>query len=155
MKRLAVVALALAVPVVAAVSASGHTVHATRARVLKVDFKTTSVKEVDNAPKGRSAGDLGVVSGPLFAHGSSRRIGRYQGVCYTMAPKTNSECTFTFSLAGGQITAISGYGKGFNGDKVVHDAIVGGTRAYRNARGEGVGIETSDTTGTETIHLSR
>jgi hypothetical protein len=76
-------------------------------------------------------------------------------VCYTTVPKSDSECTFSFALAGGQITVISAYGKGFNGSKVVHDAIVGGTRAYRNARGEGIGVETSDTTGRETIRLTR
>ncbi|MEA2446093.1 MAG: hypothetical protein QOJ12_3385 [Thermoleophilales bacterium] len=157
MKRLASLGIALIAAVLgtAAVTASGHSGHAASTTVLRADFKTTAVKVVDAAPPGESPGDLGVVGGNLFAHGSSRQIGHYQGTCYTMAPKSNSECTFTFSLAGGQITVISAYGKGFNGSKVVHDAVVGGTRAYRNARGEGIGIETSDTTGTETIHLSR
>lgn len=155
MKRLLIVAVAIAVPIVAAVTASGHSPRASAAKVLHIDYKATALKVVDAAPTGDSPGDLGVVSGKLFQSGSSKQIGRYQGVCYTMTPKSNSECTFTFALAGGQITVISGYGKGFNGSKVVHDAVVGGTRAYRNARGEGVGVETSDTTGTETIHLSR
>ena len=158
MKRLiaGTVGVAAAIAVAgAAVDASGHAVHASRTTVLRIDFKTTALKINDVAPKGHSPGDVGLVSGPLFAAGSTRRIGRYQGVCYTTVPKSDSECTFSFALAGGQITVISAYGKGFNGSKVVHDAIVGGTRAYRNARGEGIGVETSDTTGRETIRLTR
>ena len=155
MKRLLVVAVVIVVPVVAAVSASGHSARAAGTTVLHIDYKTTALKTVDAAPTGDSPGDFGVVSGTLFKSGSTKQIGRYQGICYTMAPKSNSECTFSFSLAGGQITVISAYGKGFNGSKVVHDAIVGGTRAYRNARGEGIGVETSDTTGRETIRLSK
>jgi hypothetical protein len=157
MKRLLGVAatVALAVPVVAAVTASGSAAHAGGARVMTIDYKTTALKVVDAAPKGDSAGDLGVVSGKLFAPGGTKLVGHYQGQCITTAPKSHSECTFTFSLSGGQITVISAYGKGFNGSKVVHDAIVGGTRAYRNARGEGTGRETSDTTGRETIYLTR
>jgi hypothetical protein len=157
MKRLlaTAVTIGIAIPVAGAVTASGNPTHAGPAAVMRVEYKTTALKVVDAAPKGDSPGDLGVVSGKLFAPGGAKQIGRYQGLCYTMAPKTNSECTFTFSLSGGQITVISGYGKGFNGSKVVHDAIVGGTRAYRAVRGEGIGVETSDTTGRETIHLTR
>ena len=155
MKRFSIVAAAIAVPVVLAVSASGNSTHAGGAAVLHIDYKTTGLKVVDAAPAGDSPGDVAVVSGKIFKSGSSKQIGRYQGVCYTMVPKSNSECTFTFALADGQITVTSAYGKGFNGANVVHDAIVGGTRAYRHARGEGIGVETSDTTGRETIHLSR
>jgi len=153
MKRVLIVAVAVAVPILAAVNASGHPARASRSTVLHIDYKTTGLKIVDAAPAGDSPGDLGVVSGKLFKAGASKQVGRYQGLCYTTIPKSRSECTFSFSLAGGQITVISAYGKGFNGSKVVHDAIVGGTRAYRNVRGEGIGVETSDTTGRETLHL--
>jgi hypothetical protein len=157
MKRILGIAVTVgtAVAIIAAVTASGDPAHAAGTTVMRIDYKTTALKVVDAAPKGDSPGDFGVVSGKLLAHGTAKRIGSYQGICYTMAPKADSECTFSFSLPGGQITVISAYGKGFNGSKVVHDAIVGGTRAYRNARGEGIGVETSDTTGTETIHLTR
>ena len=146
---------AVAVAIAAAVGASGESAHTAGTTVMRIDYRTTGLKVVDAAPKGDSPGDFGVVSGKLFAHGGSKRIGSYQGICHTMTPKSKSECTFTFALAGGQITVISAYGKGFNGSKVVHDAIVGGTHTYRNARGEGIGVETSDTSGTETIHLIR
>jgi hypothetical protein len=156
MKRLVPIAAALAVIVaVAVVTASGDASSAGRASTMRVDFKMTSVKLVDTDPKGDSAGDFGVVAGDLLSHATAKKIGRYQGTCFTMMPTSNSECAFTWSLPAGQITTISAYGKGFNGEDVVHDAVVGGTHAYRDARGEGIGRETGEGTGTQTFHLTR
>jgi hypothetical protein len=145
------VALAAVVAATAVVSASG----ATAAKTIRLDFKLTNVKVVDAAPKGQSRGDYGVISGTLLTPGTREQVGRYQGICFTTAPPAGSECTITYSLAGGQITTTTAYGKGFNGDAVSHDAIVGGTRNYANARGELVGRETGDTTGTMTVRLAR
>jgi hypothetical protein len=151
-RHLAVVAaLAALVAATAVVSASG----ATADHTIRLDFKLQDVKVVDAAPKGQSRGDYGVISGTLSAPGSHKQAGHYQGICFTTTPPAGSECTITYSLAGGQITTTTAYGKGFNGDAVSHDAIVGGTRRYANARGELVGRETGDTTGTMTIHLAR
>jgi hypothetical protein len=148
------VALAALVAVIAIVTASGSTSSAGRATTIHLDFKLTSVKAVDAAPKGQSPGDFGVVAGDLLSPGSTEKIGHYQGVCFTMTPASNSECTFTYSLPSGQLTTTTAYGRGFNGENIVHDAVVGGTRAYRNARGEGIGKETGDTTGIETFHVT-
>lgn len=148
-------ALAAVLAVSAVVSASGHAPQAQGARTIRLDFKVTSTRQVDAAPKGMSAGDYGVVGGKLFASGSSRLMGRYQGICFVTAAKNGSECTFTLALAGGQLTTMSAYGVGFNGDKVVHDAIIGGTGSYRTARGEVLGQETGDTTGKMTVELTR
>ncbi|MEY2516405.1 MAG: Dirigent-like protein [bacterium] len=156
MKRLLSIATPVAVIAAAAiVTASGDASIAGRTSTMRVDFKMTSVKIVDAEPKGDSAGDFGVVVGDLMSHANGKKIGRYQGTCFTMTSASNSECTFTWSLPAGQITTISAYGKGFNGEDVVHDAVVGGTHAYRNARGEGIGRETGDGTGTQTFHLTR
>lgn len=141
-----------ALPVVITAGADSATGPATP---LRVAFKVDAFKLVDAAPHGQSPGDVGVIGGTLRSPGSSRVIGRYQGTCTTMKPASRSECTFTWALAGGQITTITAYGKNFNGETTAHDAIVGGTGTYRNARGEGIGKETGATTGIETFHIKR
>jgi hypothetical protein len=149
------VALAALVALGAVVSASGHQPSARAATTIRLDFKVTSTHRVDAAPNGMSVGDYGIVGGKLFAAGSSRQLGRYQGICFITAAQNGSECTFTLAMKGGQLTTMSAYGAGFNGDKIVHDAIIGGTGAYRTARGEVLGEETGDTTGKMTVDLTR
>jgi allene oxide cyclase len=148
-------ALAALIALSAVVSASGHQASAQAAQTIRLDFKMTSARRVDSAPKGMSVGDYGVVGGRLFAAGTSRQVGQYQGICFMTAAKNGSECTFTLALADGQITTMAAYGAGFNGNKVVHDAIIGGTGAYRTARGEVLGEETGDTTGKMTVEMAR
>ncbi|MCA1678419.1 MAG: dirigent protein [Actinobacteria bacterium] len=143
----------LVVPAVAVVTASGNATPAKHTKTIRVANKITSFKMLDAAPKGRSPGDVAVLAGTLRRQGSATVIGRYQGLC-TTTHSSNSECTFTWSLAGGQITTITAYGLGFNDETVVNDAIVGGTKAYRDARGEGIGKETSETTGIETLRIT-
>lgn len=139
---------------VVAVTASGRPATASRARTIRLVERKTSFKLVDTAPKGESTGDTGVLAGELLSAGSSRKVGSFEGVCVLVKPAVgNSECTFTLSLAGGQLTTHAGYGKGFNGDKVVHEAVLGGTRAFRGARGEVVSRETGETTERLTVRL--
>ena len=144
------VAVALAAFAVAVVNASGK---AGEAKTIRIEEKIKAVKMVDAAPSGDSPGDMGVISGTLSSAGG-KKVGRYQGVCITTKPPAGSDCTFTLSLPGGQIKTGAGYGPGFNGDKVVHEAVLGGTHTYRKARGEVVAKETGDTTGQLTIHLA-
>jgi hypothetical protein len=116
--------------------------------------KRTALTLVDNRRKGESAGDLGLVSGDLLTT-SRKRIGRYQGTCVIFNPSIGrTQCTFTLSLADGQITTQASYGAGFNGNKLVHEAIVGGTGAYNTARGQVISQETGQTTGKLTIKLA-
>ncbi|UTI65694.1 hypothetical protein NBH00_05645 [Paraconexibacter antarcticus] len=140
------------VPAVLAVGADSAP---SRVTTLRVAFKIDAAKLVDAAPHGNSPGDVAVLSGTLRTPAPGQVIGHYHGTCTTMQPVSDSECTFTWALAGGQITTIAAYGDNFNGRRVVHDAIVGGTGRYRDARGQGIGKETGETTGLETFQLTR
>ena len=97
---------------------------------------------LDAKPAGQSAGDIGYESGDLFAHG--KQVGRFQGVC-TQLPQSSSQCSFTLGLAGGQILIEASYGPGFNTGTVAREAIIGGTGAYADARGQGLDRELSAT----------
>ena len=65
---------------------------------------------VDAAPPGDSPGDMGVISGELFAAGGGKKVGLYQGTCVTVRPPDTSDCSFTLSLRKGQIKTAAGYG---------------------------------------------
>lgn len=149
---IAVLVVVAGVPAALAVGADSAP---SRATTLRVAFKIDAAKLIDAAPHGNSPGDVAVLSGTLRAPGTSQVIGHYHGTCTTMKPASDSECTFTWALAGGQITTIAAYGDNFNGQRVVQDAIVGGTGRYRDARGQGIGKETGETTGLETFQLTR
>lgn len=141
-------ATAGAIGVTSASSASGTT---TETFTLVGHVKAEHV--VDNGKKGDSAGDFGTISGTLSRDG--KKVGRYLGVCTQFDARGHSVCQFVFALPGGQLDLESAYGKGVNGGRVVHDAIVGGTGAYAGASGEGVGRETGRTTIKEVVHLQR
>lgn len=150
--------LALLTAAVAAIG-TGATVAATAGgqqptKTIQVIEKRTAFKLIDNGRKGESAGDFGLLSGDLLGT-DRKRLGRYQGVCVVLEPASGrTQCTFTLSFADGQVTTQAGYGKGFNRSKVVHEAIVGGTRSYSDARGEVLAEETGATTGKLTIQLA-
>jgi hypothetical protein len=158
MKRatlLAALAAAGTTVAVVAVSAAGQSPGTAGTKTIQVVEKRTSFKLVDSGRKGESAGDIGLLDGNLLAASGDKKIGRYQGVCMVFKPASGqTQCTFTLSLPDGQITSQAGYGPGFNGNKVVHEAVVGGTHAYSDARGEVVAEETGDTTGKLTIQLA-
>jgi len=137
-----------------AVTAYAQAPTATSTRTIRLIEKRTAVTLVDNGSKGESAGDLGLVSGDLLTN-SGKRLGRYQGTCVVFKPSLGrTQCTFTLSLPDGQITTQASYGPGFNGNKIVHEAIVGGTRSYNAARGQVVAEDTSETTEKLTIQLA-
>jgi hypothetical protein len=143
---LSAAAVLAVIPATAAIATSGNAGASTN-RAVHVTMKQTAMKLVDAAPTGDSSGDVGIISGDLLAPQGQRKTGRYQGYCVLVAPATgNSECTFTLKLPAGQITILGGYGKGINTDTDVHEAVIGGTGAYRDARGQTTGRETSDTT---------
>lgn len=106
---------------------------------------------VDNGKKGDSAGDVGTLSGTLSRDGKS--VGRYLGVCTQLNARGRSVCQFVFALPHGQLEIQSGYGAGVNGNRVVRDAIIGGTGAYAGARGDAAGQETGRTTIKEVLHI--
>src|SRR5581483_779538 len=124
--RLAVVPATAAV-VAATVVGLGRAGGATYQTLDLVGVPTAQRVMLDVAPKGDSPGDQGFKVGDVYEHG--RRVGRYQGTC-TVLPRSNSQCTFTVGLKGGQIVLVAGYGPGLNGDAVVHEPVVGGSGVY-------------------------
>lgn len=150
-----IAALAAAATSVAAttVTATGQSPATSGPRTIQLIEKKTAFKLVDNGRKGESAGDLGLLSGDLLGR-DRKKLGRFEGTCVVFKPSVGqTQCTFTLSLADGQIITQAGYGPGFNGNKVVHEAVVGGTRAYQDARGEAISQETGRTTGKLAIQL--
>jgi hypothetical protein len=136
MTRLIIIitSLAAATSVAVAVTASGHTARPAKITTLRVTLRMTSAKRVDAAPKGQSAGDLGVITGELRAPGATTTIGHYVGVC-VQATRSISHCTWTLALARGHIVFDGAYGTGFSGETTARSAVLGGTGAYRGALG--------------------
>jgi hypothetical protein len=136
MNRLIVIAAAA----LAAVGVAGlaHAGSSTAQKLDLVGVPSTQRVTLDIGPKGDSPGDMGVKAGTLYENG--KRAGHYQGFCVWM-PSQSSICTFTLSLAGGQILIQSGYGAGLNDGPTVHEPVIGGSGVYSGARGEGVDHE--------------
>lgn len=135
--------LGLAYPAVSA-SASGTAVGpsaGTASNPLRIDIltKATAINNfVDIGPAGPSTGDLYVFSEDVFfARDPVTKIGRADGRCTLIDPSTaRFGCTIITSLPKGDITTegtlINVPGSTSTG------AVTGGTKDYRNARGEGV-----------------
>ena len=106
--------------------------------------------QVDLGTKGPSAGDERILSDTLL-DSSGAKIGHDAGVCtFTSLAPPEAVCSISFFLSGGQI-AIQ-----FLNTPPPHKvaAIVGGTGAYRGARGEAVIVESPKQTGTVTFRLT-
>ena len=113
------------------------------ARTISTVWHVASFKTFDVAPKGLSAGDSYVFSGPLFDRTDSHRVGFLSGQCVDTNPGLHSlaTCQITAtphahgpSLAlGDQITL-----QGWNDDTPYpfKQAVTGGTGIYRNVRGD-------------------
>jgi hypothetical protein len=132
MRRTVVVAVAVSA-LVAAIAGSGTAMG--RARPTSVTLKLTSKLDkasyVDNAPTGRSAGDILVFTEKLFgAHGKA--AGSDAASCVYLFDATSSLCTGTYSVHGGQIM-VQLLQPGPTG--VYTQAITGGTGTYAGATG--------------------
>lgn len=153
MKRsmMAVAALAGVALVASGVAASAQEGGGNTPETIRLNVHWTAQHQVDAPPSGDSPGDLSVTAGELTTP-AGRIVGRVQGVCVNV-PVHNSECSFTLSLAGGHLQLLSAYGSGFSGEKTGVDAIVGGTGAYRTARGDVTDRETGPNTVEATLHV--
>jgi hypothetical protein len=139
----AVLGLGLAYPAVSA-AASGTAVSpaaATASNPLRIDIitKATAINNfVDIGPAGLSTGDLYVFSEDVFfASDPATKVGRADGRCTLVDPSSaRFGCTIITSLPKGDITTegtlINVPGSTTTG------AVTGGTKDFRNARGEGV-----------------
>lgn len=134
---------AIAVPTLASSTVAGRTMTLTGV--------VTSFRPVlDAKPTGQSAGDIATVTGNLLRSGKA--YGRYHGVC-TQISKSTSQCAFTLGLPDGQILIQSSYGPGFNTGNTAREPIIGGSGAYKGARGQDIGTETDNTHATFRLEL--
>lgn len=113
----------------------------TASNPLRIDIitKATAINNfVDIGPAGPSPGDLYVFSEDVFfASDPAAKVGRADGRCTLIDPSSaRFGCTIITSLPKGDITTegtlINVPGTTSTG------AVTGGTKNYRNARGEGV-----------------
>jgi allene oxide cyclase len=135
MRRIAgltgVAILLVAALVVAATGAAAGHGHHGKGKTIRVVERATTDTNVDNAPAGDSVGDLLAFGNELFDHRNQKKVGTDQGSCVRTVVGQAYECSWTNSLAEGQIVVQGPFLDA--GDSVM--AITGGTGAYRNARG--------------------
>ena len=140
--------LGLVLPTAAAASRSSTSAAASQTIKFALAFHDV---EVDLGKKGPSLGDERVVSDSLLDT-KGKKVGHDGGVCtFTSLTPPEAACHITFFLARGQI-AIQ-FLNSPPPRKLA--AIVGGTGAYRGARGEAVIIEGPKQTGRVTFALTR
>ena len=128
---------------------------------LTIVLKNSTVHVLDLAPKGPSQGDMRIITGPLFAPGGTRQIGRTDLFCTVTdpgnlaAPKLQqTECLETFTLPGGTITAQGLHARTALSAHALPfvDAVTGGTGRYLGARGDLRGATRGNET-TFTVHV--
>jgi hypothetical protein len=80
---------------------------------LTVLTKSAEAKEVDLGAQGLSQGDMHVLNAPLYNESGKEKVGRLDLVCVVTDPADEpsekahiEECTKTFTVPGGQISAV-------------------------------------------------
>ena len=145
------VALAALVSVLpAAASAARSNPSVNPAQTIKFALAFHDV-QLDLGKRGPSIGDERIVADSLL-DAQRRKVGHDAGVCtFTTLTPPEAACQITFFLPQGEIAT-----QFLNAPpprKVA--AIVGGTGAYRGARGDAVIVEGPNQTGTITFRLTR
>ena len=116
-----------------------------RENVLRVVLKDRDYRVVDLPPDGPSHGDIRVGNAALYNRSESRRIGSFHLFCVLTDPADRpgetvelTQCQYTFRLPAGDITTDGLTRRASLGDAAAADvqAITGGTRRYRNVRGQ-------------------
>ena len=136
MKRLIAptLAAAAALLVVAVVNASaghGKGRHSSQGGTPVVVERATT-DAVTNGEATDAAGNILTFANEVFDATNTRKIGKDQGSCVRTVVGTAWECAFTTFLPAGQITVEGPFYD--TGNSVL--AVIGGTGAYRNVRGE-------------------
>ena len=101
---------------------------------MSINVVERAVNEIvlDTGAKGDSAGDVLIFTNEIFDEANKVKVGSDNGYCIRTAPGKAYECTWTVSLADGQITNEGTFTDGK--DSVF--AVIGGTGKYMKARGE-------------------
>jgi allene oxide cyclase len=106
--------------------ASGTTIHV-------IEHAVTDTTVQSGGGTGDKTGNVLTFHNKVYDSHDAKRVGTDQGFCVRISPADGSwECLWTTFLAKGQITVEGPF---FDTHNSVL-AITGGTRAYRNARGE-------------------
>jgi hypothetical protein len=128
---------------------------------LTVLTKTVEQKVVDLGAQGLSQGDMRVLNAPLYNESGKKKVGRLDLFCVVTDPADESsekahmaECTFTFTLPGGEISAqgVDAFPEIPGPPSKSVDAISGGTEDYAGVKGE-VRFETRSNKVISTIHF--
>jgi hypothetical protein len=130
MKRTALIVMALAGVGAVALTSAASGGRQPAAVTLHAHSKVEHAQVVDNAPQGRSAGDVLVFTEQLLDT-RGRNIGSDAATC-TYLFDQRSQCTGTYVLPGGQLM-VQLIQPGPTGTYA--QAIVGGTGRYARARG--------------------
>jgi hypothetical protein len=132
-RTLVIAAAALTAALLVAVTAfgSGSRGHGSHGKTFTVVEHATTDATTDTGASGDSAGDILTFANDVFDSKDAKKVGTDQGSCVRIVSGQSYECTWTTSLAGGQIT-VEGP---FYDTKDSTLAITGGTGRYRNARG--------------------
>jgi allene oxide cyclase len=126
----AVAALAVAAVAVASGSSAPHITQPTTLHVVEHPLTDTVI---NTGPRGDSTGDLLTFHNNLYNAGNTKVVGHDQGSCIRISPAGGSwECTWTNFVTGGHITVEGPFFD--TRDSIL--TITGGTRVFRNARGQ-------------------
>ena len=121
--------IAMVVAATGAASGGGHDHR--NGKTIRVVERATTDTSIDLGATGDSIGDLLAFGNELYDRRNQTKVGTSQGSCVRTVVGKSFECTWTNSLAKGQITVQGPFLDA--GDSVL--AITGGTGAYRKARG--------------------
>lgn len=104
------------------------------AKTTRMFFAFTNVTQVDADPAGDSNGDMTTFAFRVHdSTRSGRRIGAGHGYCVRTEAGRASTCTANTSLPGGRMIFAW---EQHDGEVAVRAAIIGGTGAYKSARGD-------------------
>ncbi|HEV8624559.1 MAG TPA: hypothetical protein VG034_08885 [Acidimicrobiia bacterium] len=112
-------------------------------------IRDTVQASLDLGEKGPSQGDQFTYHGNIFTKEGGRQIGRYGGTCMTFAASPgvpeDSDCTLHYILPKGRLmTRLIGTTADVFGGRPVVFSVLGGTGAYRSARGDGTIVVPTD-----------
>jgi hypothetical protein len=127
------VGAAACIGLAAASASDAASVHKSAVTTIHVIEHAVTDTTIQSGGTGDKTGNLLTFHNNVFNTRNTKKVGTDQGYCVRISPADGSwECMWTTSLAQGQITVEGPF---FDSRGSVL-AITGGTRAYRNARGE-------------------